>query len=530
VPTNVEVKLAQTVSVKDFGAVGDGVVDDTAAIQAAIDCVAVYGGAINFVAGVYNVSAPLILDSNISIIGQGTPTLKSTVAGSHIFSGVSLTTVSISGITFEGTGSITPPTISVGGAASSSTALVTFVGSTDVNISQCEFSDFYNGITVIDCLRIYIQNNYIHNWYIYGILGSGSDEFVFESNSIVGCDFTGADNSYGISATGNSGAGNLQRANSISFNVIADIPSWDGIMTHDCNGLRIIGNDIRNVRTGLDISAVALADIRNIIVSNNYIQATTIDTWAGAPALHGGIYFAAETSGTTYNIVCADNIIDGFFDLAGTPAFTNQPASISCTFANEIAITGNVISRSGNNTFSHAGIFIAGGHTTTTITGNNLTGYFNGGGIRYAGVTADCACITGNIVNMFTPTDYAIAITTSTITALSVADNALNAPLYEFLSAGNAFGTANINMGNLRLDTTFSVTSLANLAAVTLSPYAVQDVAAGDTITCASPYAGLIFTGAVTGVNQVTIAVFNVSGSSQTISNGILNINATKLR
>jgi hypothetical protein len=57
--TNVEDKLAQYVSVKDFGAVGDGVVDDTAAVQAAIDS----GEPIVFPAGSY-ACGPLTQSTN----------------------------------------------------------------------------------------------------------------------------------------------------------------------------------------------------------------------------------------------------------------------------------------------------------------------------------------------------------------------------------------------------------------------------------------------------------------------------------
>jgi hypothetical protein len=71
VATNVGLKLAQTISVKDFGAVGDGVADDSAAIQAGIDAVGVNGGSLLFPPGTYKMSAQInVTNSNVALVGE----------------------------------------------------------------------------------------------------------------------------------------------------------------------------------------------------------------------------------------------------------------------------------------------------------------------------------------------------------------------------------------------------------------------------------------------------------------------------
>ncbi len=73
VATTVQAKLRESVSVKDFGAVGNGSTNDTAAIQAAIDSVSTSGGQVHFPTGTYNCSTLVITGgaNNILITGSG---------------------------------------------------------------------------------------------------------------------------------------------------------------------------------------------------------------------------------------------------------------------------------------------------------------------------------------------------------------------------------------------------------------------------------------------------------------------------
>jgi hypothetical protein len=68
VARNVDAKLKEGVSVKDFGAVGDGVADDTTAIQNAINSGA---GVVHLPKGTYKITSPLYMDGGVKLIGDG---------------------------------------------------------------------------------------------------------------------------------------------------------------------------------------------------------------------------------------------------------------------------------------------------------------------------------------------------------------------------------------------------------------------------------------------------------------------------
>lgn len=72
VATTVQAKLRESVSITDFGAVGDGTTDDTAAINAAIAALPAYGGTIEVGYGSFLHTSAITVGKKVLFVGQGT--------------------------------------------------------------------------------------------------------------------------------------------------------------------------------------------------------------------------------------------------------------------------------------------------------------------------------------------------------------------------------------------------------------------------------------------------------------------------
>jgi hypothetical protein len=178
-------QLLNKVSVTDFGAVGDGVTDDTAAIQAAVNV----GGEIIFPTGVYVIGSTVNIPSNVKMSGDGkTSILKlANGANTHIFQNSNYVSGSNENIKIDG--------------------LII-----DGNVVNQTNNGAYNkhGIRLKNTLRFYLQNsvirnvgtdcinmidsndacivqNTLHGAYNHAVTFQGCDGLLGENNTIYNC-------------------------------------------------------------------------------------------------------------------------------------------------------------------------------------------------------------------------------------------------------------------------------------------------------------------------------------------------------
>jgi len=182
-------KLQELVSVRDFGAIGDGVADDTAAIQGAINvCLTLSGGHLYFPAGTYKISAALVIpfSANWRIWGasRGNTTIIQSANNTQIFTfnnddtwGWTIEELTLSWATAQAATNTASVAIYFNDSHASPG------GFWNIHIRRCNFNNGYRGIANNPALGAPIWGIHISNCTFQGGM-SGSSVFISPSPQI----------------------------------------------------------------------------------------------------------------------------------------------------------------------------------------------------------------------------------------------------------------------------------------------------------------------------------------------------------
>lgn len=305
VSTTVQAKLRESVSVKDFGAVGDGVTDDTAAIQAAIDYAEANTKVIYFPSGTFSVSTLSITNGIRGISCDGIIKGQGSAAAATIVIGE--TGAGVSNAVFN---------LRMDQSAGDLVAVKAYdiVGCT---FDQCQIYGFVNSATtnhyafwcIGPCLRNMFTNNHITLYDTPTQRGFGIALYGPEGASEYGGFFTGA---------------LVQSATPANENIIANNTIINGsyaVSLQYAEECIVDGNYCRNQNhRGMYIAVAAL---RNVISNNQIVDFLSSAVLLGYNAWHNvvsgnscyssGVYASGEAAinintGSSYNLISGNTI------------------------------------------------------------------------------------------------------------------------------------------------------------------------------------------------------------------------------
>lgn len=492
-------RAADVVNVKDYGAKGDGVTDDTASIQAAVAAIPTTGATLLFPHGTYLISNSSALPSNASVVGEGAKIVAAPAAswsggahqGSAFTGATSASNIQVSGLNFSWAyGDGTPHILQF--AATNSNIVVTnnvsdgsgdfvaMVGTTNTLIEGNSVTNVSNACydhwgSAQDARVI---GNYCST---YASAGSGLGAIQFTGIATGG----GAANSAGFICLGNTifvNGGSAPQA------IIINGPSTGG-----SDNRFIVENNkivIANATSSWGVLVSGLAN--NGIISNNYFEG------------NAGSYSAVSVASTATNVSVSGNRAYNW-QAGSNGVFAN--ASVGGTLANNQAVssstpllgstdTSTVVygNGAGTNTLSLANVNISSGSAAfsgAVSSTSPITIGWNGAG----GISETLNAAAANTKNILFQT---AGVNRWSVQTDATAESGSNAGSnFQILAKTDAGGT---------LSTPFSITRSSGLVSIGSGGITLPRTTVALLPACNSTNNGMLY-----GVTDATAPAYNGS-------------------
>jgi hypothetical protein len=370
-------RFADVVNVKDFGAAGDGIQDDTAAIKAAIDSIAAIGGQIVLPSGNYKISSSLNISSqNVFVIGSGRKATKifQSVASAKVFNvTASYTTISSLSIEYSSQGTAGGAGINIDGAfycaiddiyiykayigvdfinGSNSNQLTrvvcedcTYVGISilnSVNVIASTFQILNSNTTLcsLGCIRMYgpCEGNNFFNGHTY----QGAFSLTTDGPSYTMGNRPSYNKFHGVYLDASAGGALIDKTVELDF-----IDCWfssrpgNGAYLNEVDGIRFTGGGAINC----DQNGVLVESLAKRVIFQNFMARSNSVSSANT---YSGIIFAANTT---------DFVVQGCTATNNIVTFGTQKHGIivQSGTSNNYVITNNLVSGNATSGVSDGG-------------------------------------------------------------------------------------------------------------------------------------------------------------------------------
>jgi hypothetical protein len=320
-----QAKMRDTVSVKDFGAVGDGAANDTAAIQAAVNSLSTTGGELFFPPGTYRITAAIsktFADSIVfSIRGYGA---KIDATALTTGNAIELGGSRVSNTPLGGNVSKNSDTFTVTSATGISAGRILLITSTDLwnptrpyyYKGELSLVEKIVGTTVTNSNPLYdgytAATTTVHLLNMPTISVEGLEiecnadmtalQILYARNPVVrnckvhGSRYAGIYVGYHFGGTADS-------------NFVYDV--WNSVVTGTSYGIsvgtgqgfKVVNNTINNARHS--IAGGGFEPLRETVYANNTCHNSTLENVTGSIDIHGNMEFSVVTGNVASSITCA---------------------------------------------------------------------------------------------------------------------------------------------------------------------------------------------------------------------------------